>query len=172
MSPITPPAYFPVLTRFRVIPQSWEIITAWGPCWITETEILWRGWPCWNSQVRSGESSGDLQRPAWASGCWGVQVGDDRMEALKAADWTIPMGLEVIFPTAKRDSGFTRGLSRVLIMDILLSHKKKRNWVIRSEVDGVRVCHTEWSKSEREKQIQYANTYIWNLRGKKRSWRT
>ena len=36
---------------------------------------------------------------------------------------------------------------------IFLSHKKKRNWVICSEVDGVRVCHTEWSKSEREKQI-------------------
>ena len=36
-----------------------------------------------------------------------------------------------------------------------------------------RVCHTEWSKSQREKQIQYANTYIWNLRKKKkRSWRT
>ena len=49
---------------------------------------------------------------------------------------------------------------------ILLSHKKKRNWVTCSEVDGVRVCHTEWSKSEREKQIQYANTYVWNLRGK------
>ena len=45
--------------------------------------------------------------------------------------------------------------------------------VICSEVDGVRVCHTEWSKSEREKQIQYANTYVWNLREKKkRSWRT
>ena len=55
---------------------------------------------------------------------------------------------------------------------ILLSHKKKRNWVICSEVDGPRVGHTEWSKSEREKQIQYANTYIWNLRKKKRSWRT
>ena len=43
-----------------------------------------------------------------------------------------------------------------------------------NEVDGVRVCHTEWSKSEREKQIQYANTYIWNLREKKkkRPWRT
>ena len=49
---------------------------------------------------------------------------------------------------------------------ILLSHKKKLNWVICSEVDGVRVCHTEWSKSEREKQIKYANTYIWNLREK------
>ena len=50
---------------------------------------------------------------------------------------------------------------------ILLSHKKKRNGVICSEVDGPRVCHTEWSKSEREKQIPYANTYIRNLRKKK-----
>ena len=48
-----------------------------------------------------------------------------------------------------------------------LSHKKERNWVIWSEVDGVRVCHTEWSKSEREKQIPYANTQIWNLKKKK-----
>ena len=45
---------------------------------------------------------------------------------------------------------------------ILLSHKKKQNWVICSEVAGPRDCHTEWSKSEREKQIPYANTYIWN----------
>ena len=51
---------------------------------------------------------------------------------------------------------------------ILLSHKKKRNGVICSEVGGVRFCHTEWSKSEREKQIQYAYTYIWNLREKKK----
>ena len=49
---------------------------------------------------------------------------------------------------------------------IILSHKKKRNWVICSEVDGPRVCHTEWSKSEREKQTPYANTYIWNLKHK------
>ena len=48
---------------------------------------------------------------------------------------------------------------------ILLSHKKW-NWVICSEVDGPRVRHTEWSKSEREKQIPYANTYIWNLKKK------
>ena len=52
--------------------------------------------------------------------------------------------------------------------EILLSHKKKQKWVICSEVDGPRVCHTEWSKSEREKQIPYANTYIWNLRKKKK----
>ena len=57
---------------------------------------------------------------------------------------------------------------------ILLSHRKEWNGGICNEVDGVRVCHTEWSKSEREKQIQYAKTYIRNLREKKkkRPWRT
>ena len=47
---------------------------------------------------------------------------------------------------------------------ILLHHKKKRNWVICCEVDGPRDCHTEWSKSEREKQILYANTYVRNIK--------
>ena len=37
---------------------------------------------------------------------------------------------------------------------ILLSHKKERNWVIFSDVDEPRVCHTEWRKSEREKQYR------------------
>ena len=48
----------------------------------------------------------------------------------------------------------------------LMGCKKKWNWVICSEVDGPRVCHTGWSKSEREKQILYANAYIWNLKKK------
>ena len=46
---------------------------------------------------------------------------------------------------------------------ILLSHKKERNWAICWDVDGSRDCHTEWSKSEREKQISYINAYMWNL---------
>ena len=50
---------------------------------------------------------------------------------------------------------------------ILLSLKKKRNLIICSEVDGPRICHTELSKSERAKQIPYANTYIWSLKKKK-----
>ena len=37
----------------------------------------------------------------------------------------------------------------------------KRNEIICSEVDGPRVCHTEWSGSEGEKQIPSANTYMW-----------
>ena len=34
---------------------------------------------------------------------------------------------------------------------ILLSHKKEQIWLSCSEVDELRACYTEWSKSEREK---------------------
>ena len=46
---------------------------------------------------------------------------------------------------------------------ILLNHKKELIWASSSEVDETRACYTEWSKSEREKQISYNNTYIWDL---------
>ena len=46
---------------------------------------------------------------------------------------------------------------------ILLSHKKEQNWVICRDVDVSRDCHTEWSKSEREKKLSYNNAYMWNL---------
>ena len=36
-------------------------------------------------------------------------------------------------------------------------------WVSWTEVDEARACYTEWSKSEREKQIAYINAYIWNV---------
>ena len=42
-------------------------------------------------------------------------------------------------------------------------HKKEQNWVIFRDVDGPGVCYSEWTKSEREKQISYINAYIWNL---------
>ena len=51
---------------------------------------------------------------------------------------------------------------------ILFSPKNERIWVSSSEVDEPRACYTEWSKSEREKQIQDINAYIWNL--EKRYW--
>ena len=46
---------------------------------------------------------------------------------------------------------------------ILLSHKKEPIWVSSDKVDEPRAYYTEWSKSEREKQISYTNAYIWNL---------
>ena len=46
---------------------------------------------------------------------------------------------------------------------ILLSHKKEQNCAICRYVDEPIDCHSEWSKSEREKQISYGFTYMWNL---------
>ena len=42
---------------------------------------------------------------------------------------------------------------------ILLSQKKKWIWVSLSEVDEPRASYTEWSKSEKEKQVLYINAY-------------
>ena len=47
--------------------------------------------------------------------------------------------------------------------EILLSHKKEHSWVICRDADGPGVCHTQWSKSEREKQILCINTYIYGI---------
>ena len=47
---------------------------------------------------------------------------------------------------------------------ILLSHKKEWNSAICSNMDGPRDYHTKWSKSDRERQISYAITYMWNLK--------
>ena len=50
-----------------------------------------------------------------------------------------------------------------LYSGILLHHKKEHIWGNSNEVYEPRVYYTEWGKSEREKQISYTNTYIWNL---------
>ena len=46
---------------------------------------------------------------------------------------------------------------------ILLGYKKEWNCAICRSVNGPRDCHTEWSKSEREKQISYNIAYMWTL---------
>ena len=43
-------------------------------------------------------------------------------------------------------------------------HKKEQNNAICSNMDGTRASHTKWSKSERERQIPYDITYMWNLK--------
>ena len=47
---------------------------------------------------------------------------------------------------------------------ILLSHKKEWNNAICSNMDGPGDYHTKWSKSEREREISYDITYMWNLK--------
>ena len=46
---------------------------------------------------------------------------------------------------------------------ILLSYKKERIWVSSNEEDEPGAYYTEWSKSERERQILYINAHTWNL---------
>ena len=41
---------------------------------------------------------------------------------------------------------------------------KKENNAICSNMDKTRDSHTKWGKSEREKQIPYDITYMWNLK--------
>ena len=47
---------------------------------------------------------------------------------------------------------------------LLLSHKKEWNIAICSNMDGPRDYHTKWGKPERERQIPYGITYMWNLK--------
>ena len=47
---------------------------------------------------------------------------------------------------------------------------KENIWASSNEVDKNGAYYTEWSKSERERQILYMNTYIWNL--ERQYWRS
>ena len=47
---------------------------------------------------------------------------------------------------------------------ILLSHKKEWNNAICSNMDELRDYYSKWSKSDRERQIPYDITYMWNLK--------
>ena len=60
-----------------------------------------------------------------------------------------------------------RGMDKENVVNIyngiLLNHEKEWNCAICRDMGGPRDCHTERSKSEREKQILYVNAYMWNL---------
>ena len=47
---------------------------------------------------------------------------------------------------------------------ILLGHKKERNNAICSDMDATTDDHAKGSKSERERQIPYDITCVWNLK--------
>ena len=47
---------------------------------------------------------------------------------------------------------------------ILLGHKKERNNAVHSNIDATRDYHTKWNKSQRERQLPYDITYMWNLK--------
>ena len=58
---------------------------------------------------------------------------------------------------------FSSSTTREAHNELLLSHKKGRNWVRVSDAGEPRACHAEWSRSERKTQILHFNVYIQNL---------
>ena len=52
---------------------------------------------------------------------------------------------------------------------ILLRYLKKCIWISSNEVDETGAYYTEWSKSERERQIVYDLTYMWNPKTNKQT---
>ena len=52
----------------------------------------------------------------------------------------------------------------IYTMDYYSAIKKEWNNAIFSNMDGTRDCHTEWSKSDREGEISYGISYMWNLK--------
>ena len=49
-------------------------------------------------------------------------------------------------------------------MEYYSAIKKEQNNAICSNVDATRDYHTKWSKADRERQISYDITYMWNLK--------
>ena len=52
----------------------------------------------------------------------------------------------------------------IYAMQYYSAMKKEWNNAICSNMDGPRDCHTEWSKSDREREISYDITYLQNLK--------
>ena len=52
----------------------------------------------------------------------------------------------------------------VIYNGILLSNKKEWNFAICNNMDGLGGYYAKWNKSDRETQILYDSTYMWNLK--------
>ena len=55
----------------------------------------------------------------------------------------------------------------IYAMEYYSAIKKNEVIAIHSNMDGPRDCHTEWSKSDREREIWYDIAYMQNLKKKK-----
>ena len=96
-------------------------------------------------------------------------------QELRSVDWTLD-GLKA-HPAASCHSGkpvtrrpsisIDRGMDKDDVVRIYrgiwLSQRKEQNCPICRDADGPRDCHTEWSESEREKQMVNINVYMWTL---------
>ena len=84
-------------------------------------------------------------------------------------DMCTPTFTEALFPTAKtwkQPMCPSRWMAKVME----LSHRNEWNNGIWRNVNAIRDYHTKWSKSEKERQIPYGITYMWQQKLHKRSY--
>ena len=87
---------------------------------------------------------------------------------LSLLDHCEPAGTHIPYPRYTKDGGeSSQPWVQALTADTVWRKSKYiRNdeciWVSSNEADAPRAYYTEWSKSEREKQIEYINVFTWN----------
>ena len=98
-------------------------------------------------------------------------LGTNTEETRIERDTCTPMFIAALFkiartwkqPRCPSTDEWIRKLWYIHTMEYYSAIKKEHIWVSSNEVDEPGAYYTEWSKSERERQILYFNTYIWNL---------
>ena len=89
-------------------------------------------------------------------------------------DICTPMFIEALFTIAKiwkqpkypTIDEWIKKMWYIYTMEYYSAIKKEWNNAICSNMDGPRDCHTEWSKSHREREISYDTAYMRNLKKK------
>ena len=86
--------------------------------------------------------------------------------------YSTPMFIAALFTIAKTwkqpkcpsINEWIRKMWDIYTREYYSAKRKEWNNAICSNMDGPRDYHTKWSKSEKERQIHYDITYMWNLK--------
>ena len=80
-------------------------------------------------------------------------------------DTCIPVFIAALFTIARtwKQDEWIKKLWYIYTMEYYSVIKKECVWVNSNEVDEPRAYYTEWSTSEREIEISYTDSYLWNL---------
>ena len=128
------------------INQEWKIHTRWFHSMHTTAK----------TERSDGGSEGGVALPG--ENCWG-----GALRHWGCLNWHLK---EEGAPAEHRSKGSAPDRTNLVVHicnGILLSYKKELIWVNLNEVGEPRAYCTEWSKSERERQILYINACVWNL---------
>ena len=149
---------------WRVCGGKGTLLHCWWECKLTQ--------PLWKMVWRLLKKLGIKPLYDLAIPLLGIYPVESKIER----DTCIPLFIEALFTidrTWKQHRCPQRWMDKESVVyihnGILLSNKKEHIWVSSIEVVESRTFYTEWSESERERQIPYSNAYTRNL--EKRYWR-